>query len=213
MSLPHRARVLVVDDHPTFRIGLAKLLESLGASVHGVASVGEGIDALDRGLAFDLVLYDWHLPQGGGLRGLLALRHLAPSTLFAIVTGDEEEAIRWAAERGGVAVLIQKSCDPAVLLTLLAGMLRQGTEVPAPEADRRTDLRPDPMLSARQLAVLARLSLGEPDKDIARALKISHHTVRGHVSDILAVLGARNRTHAVLLAAGLGLIDPVTPRH
>jgi two-component system, NarL family, nitrate/nitrite response regulator NarL len=207
-KLPGLPCILLVDDHPTFRLGLGKLAESLGATVQGVSGVAEALELLGRGLAFDLILYDWHLPRGGGLRGLLALRDQAGGAAIAVITGDDEEAIGWAALRAKVSTVILKSDDPQAMGQTLARLL--GIDA-GPRNDGGHGAPAKAQLSPRQADVLALMARGDNDKDIARSLNISHHTVRGHVSDILALLGARNRTHAVLLAAGRGWIGSISP--
>lgn len=213
-ATPQQVRALIVEDEPITRIALGEMVAQMGAAAHGVSGVEEALGLLRRGLIFHLIVYDWTLkPLGGGKRGLLALRDAAPGAKVAVVTGNDDELVRdWVDDHG--MAFISKSAEPSAVVGLLRdlmpGLVRPGTE-PAP-TEPGCDAAAA-RLSPRQHEVLDHMALGESDKDIARCLNISHNTVRGHVRDILALLHARNRTHALLLAAGCGLVHPITPHH
>lgn len=201
--------VLLIDDHPLFRLGLTTTLQQLGAELKVVeaASLPEALECLTAGMRFDLILYDWHLRGRGGVQGLLAVCQLAQGVAVVVISADEDEAIRIAAQQIGAADFLSKAADPTTIRDVLGQHLRRS----APENHAPVDDAPRAglgcvQLSPRQQEVLQRMAQGESNKRIAQRLTIAETTVRAHVSDILRLLNSANRTEAVVKARRLGLI-------
>lgn len=195
------AHVLLIDDHPAFRAGFGMILMQLPGSVrlHEAASLRQGLALLDGALRPDLVVYDWHLPDGGGLPGLMALLQWKPPLPVVVISGSEESAVALTSLNLGARDFIPKTAEPAEILARLARVLQ-----PVGEPERAAP--GSPRLTLRQGEVLRLLAEGHPNKEIASLLGIAEPTVRDHVSELLAVLHARNRTEAVAMATRLGLL-------
>lgn len=208
-------RILLVDDHPLFRTGLKAALVETGLDLRVVeaADLVAAIGLLSDIAAFDLILYDWHLPGGGGCRGLVALCELAPQVPVLVITADDDEAIRFAARDIGARDCLSKSDDAVHIRAIVAHVLGIAADGAAPAAGAAVS-RPEPAatLTPRQRDVLQLLAHGESNKHIASRLGIAGTTVRSHVSCILRSLSARNRTEAVVKAASQGhLASPFGP--
>ena len=194
-----------------FRAGLKTTLigSGLGWQVAEAASLVAALELLSGAAPFDLILYDWHLPGGGGCRGLVALRELAPRIPVLVITADEGEAIRFAAKDIGASDCLSKSEDAAHLCAAVARILRMGTVgTTAPAGTVTARPAPPAALTPRQRDVLQLMAGGDSNKNIASRLGIADTTVRAHVSGILRSLAARNRTEAVVKAVSEGQLTP-----
>lgn len=196
-------RVLLIDDHPMYRAGLRLVLSRFapGARIDEVSGLGDALDRIGD-TAFDLIVYDWHLPDGGGVRGLISVCQTT-STPVIVVSGDEEEAVIHTALRVGARGYVPKSADTDSFCEALARVLAGKTCAPAAAP---VGVATEP-LTDRQHQVLRLIALGYSNKRIAATLHIAETTVRAHVSDILAMLQADNRTEAVAEARRRGLLD------
>jgi DNA-binding NarL/FixJ family response regulator len=211
-------RVLLVDDHPLTREGLAALLSGHGFDVVGQA--GDGHEALDlaRGLQPDVILLDISMPELSGLEALPRLRAEAPKCEVVVLTASGDEDNLLAAIRGGAAGYLLKTEPPERLVDFLHGaaageaalsgrvarrlleQVRSGhpAEGGVPESIARR-------LSARELEVLLLLDEHLGTDQIATRLYISEHTVRSHVKSLLRKLGVSSRREALeALAAARG---------
>lgn len=214
--------VLLIDDHPTVRIGLGLILSQLngGVAIDEAPTGTAAIDLLRDHRQYDLILYDWCLPEGGGLNGLLALLQLAPSVPIVVISSIEEEAVRLISLQAGAKAYLPKYVEANKILSVLRNVLGHESSTfdvatvagPAASSDAiPTDARVAasefaPRLTPRQLEVLQLIARGLQNKEIAKQLQIAEPTARDHVSDVLAALGAKNRTEAVALARKWGLL-------
>jgi DNA-binding NarL/FixJ family response regulator len=198
-------KVLVVDDHPLFRDGLAGLLATVD-DVDVVGAVGDGEAAVRSAaeLAPDVVLMDLNLP---GLPGLEAIRRIvarppAPDVLVLTMV-DDDDTVTAALRVGARGYLLKGAVQEEVLAALrtVAGcgvVFGAGAAQRVLSGDRRIgDLTP------RESEVLALVADGRSNTEIARALGLSVKTVQNHVSNVLAKLQLRDRTQAVLRMRGL----------
>lgn len=199
------ARILLIDDHPLFRAGVCSTLTQAGmpVHVHEADSVPAALGALAEQKPFDLILYDWHLRGGGGVKGLVAVLQTAPAVPLLVITADEDEAIRMAAAALGAVECVSKASDLRRITDLLWRWLSHVPEPASPLPHAAGAV----LLTHRQREVLALMAEGGTNKRIADKLRIAQTTVRAHVSDILRMLQAHNRTEAVMVATRRGLID------
>jgi DNA-binding NarL/FixJ family response regulator len=199
-------RVLVVDDHPLFRDGLAGLLATVD-DVEVVDAVGDGEAAVRRSaeLAPDVVLMDLNLP---GLPGLEAIRRVVSRTpapaVLVLTMVDDDDTVTAALRVGARGYLLKGAAQEDVLAALrtVAGggvVFGAGAAQRVLSGERRiADLTP------RESEVLALVADGRSNPEIAHALGLSVKTVQNHVSNVLAKLQVRDRTQAALRMRGLG---------
>ncbi|MBC7169872.1 response regulator transcription factor [Candidatus Bipolaricaulota bacterium] len=184
-------RVLIVDDHPLVRDGLARLLAGHGIAVVGLAAEGgEGI-RLARRERPDVVLWDLAMP-GGGLGGLTRLREAVPDSRILAVTALDDPWLGAEAARAGADGFLSKSSSPEELRTAILDCLQGRGPLPSP-----------PALSPREEEVFRLLATGAPNPEIARSLGISIKTVESHLEGLKGKLGCR--TTAELRARALRL--------
>jgi DNA-binding NarL/FixJ family response regulator len=213
-------RVLLVDDQALFREALATLLE-VRAEIEVVGEAGDGAVALERTAALrpDVVLMDLHMPVLDGIATTKRLRVEHPAVrVLALTTFDDDEDVFAALRAGAVGYLLKDVSSDRLVEALLAAA--RGESVLQPSVAAKVVARfaalPDAVppraqplvvpLSDRELDVLRRLSDGESNREIATALFLAEGTVKNHVTNVLAKLGARDRTQAALRGRALGLI-------
>lgn len=199
-------RLLIVDDHPLYRLGLIAALGSAmpGTEVDGAASAEEALALLDREPGFDLLLVDQRLP---GMDGLAALAHFGerrPDVPRVLISGSEEAGLARRAVAAGASGFIPKSLSVDDVAAAIRRVLEG--EVFLPD-EGMAEAQPGGTLTLRQLEVLRLLGEGYTNKEIARALEITVRTTRAHVEAIFGHLGAENRTQAVLAAQRAGLLQ------
>lgn len=209
-------RILVIDDHTLFRVGLQGLLEHRGIQV--VAAVGDGQEglALADQLRPDVVLLDMRMP---GMDGLGVLRHLRQSGLkmpIAMLTTSSNEQDLVEALRSGAQGYLIKDMEPDDLVLALRDIVA-GKTVVAPdlapvlakvvqgESVTARDPSPFSELTPREGEILGLLAEGQSNKAIARNLGISDGTVKLHVKAILRKLGVHSRVEAAVIAVEQGL--------
>ena len=207
-------RMLIVDDHPLTRDGLAALLADHGFEIVGEASGGQEAIERARALQPDVVLLDLSMPGMDGLSALPLLRTAAPECEVVVLTASGDEANLLAAIRAGAAGYLLKTEPPERLVDFLHGAARGEAALSGAVARRLLDqVRnggptdagvPDSVaqrLSARELEVLLLLDDHLGTDQIAKRLFISEHTVRSHVKSLLRKLQVSSRREALELLA------------
>jgi DNA-binding NarL/FixJ family response regulator len=210
-------RVVIVDDHPMFRLGLAAAVEQMdGIELVGEAERAADVDALVAATEPDVVLLDIRLPDGSGLEVNRALAARHPDVRVIVLTMSEDHETVLTALRDGARGYLVKGAGPdqveqavravaandVVLNHELARAVGQLAHVRSAAAATR----PFPELTQRELDVLELIAEGLDNQAIARRLVLNPKTVRNHVSNVLAKVHANDRSHAIVLArrAGLG---------
>jgi DNA-binding NarL/FixJ family response regulator len=208
MSRTEALRVVIADDHPVYRQGLARLLEKSGIDV--MAQAANGLEALKEDAAPDVVVMDLNMP---GLTGAEATRRLTEQTpasqvLVVSVSAQEKDvtevllagASGYVLKDGPVEEVVagikaaaagESLISPRIATMLLRKVRDRGS--PEPEA-------PVSPVSARELEVLQLVARGKANPEIAEALFIGQSTVRNHISSILMKLQVDNRVQAAVEA-------------
>ncbi|MGA7243986.1 MAG: response regulator transcription factor [Terracidiphilus sp.] len=200
-------RILIVDDHPILRVGIAALIAS-SKEMECVGQVGSGEEAIEQHarLQPDITLMDLRLPGIGGVETIRRIRSVAPKARFIVLTTYEgDEDIHQAMEAGASGYLV-KGLPQEVLVNAVRRVHAGARYLPPPMSRALAERTPDSSLSAREREVLVLVAKGHSNKEIASALGISEGTVKCHVSVILVRLNASDRTQAVVNALRRGLI-------
>jgi DNA-binding NarL/FixJ family response regulator len=207
-------RVLIVDDHPLFRDGLAGLLATL-PDIELVGAVGstEELLAMLEEAGPDVVLMDLNLPGASGVEATTKVSQARPTTAVLVLTMVDDDDSVFAALSAGARGYVLKGASAADITAALRTVAAGGAVFGAGIANRllaRTPMRslettPDPAggLTAREREVLALVSKGASNPQIARALGVSLKTVQNYVSRVLDKLQAADRTQAALRARGI----------
>jgi DNA-binding NarL/FixJ family response regulator len=201
-------RILCVDDHPLLREGVSALLASQ-PDMTLVAEASNGREAIEefRKHRPDVTLMDLQMPEVNGVDAMIAICAEFPAARVIVLTtyiGDVQ--VMRALKAGARAYLLKGLLRKELLETIRlvhAGQKRIVPEVAAALAEHAID----GALSAREIEVLLLVSGGNANKEIAARLSITEETVKGHVKNILAKLGANDRTHAVAIGLKRGIID------
>jgi len=207
MTNPEKIKVMVVDDHPLMRVGVASIINAR-PDMAVVAQTGTGEEALALFPLHkpDVTLMDLRLPNMSGVDAIRAIRGRWPSARFVVLTTYEgDEDIHRALEAGAKGYVI-KGMPYQTLIDALLRVHSGGRFLPPPVARALAARMPDSELSAREQEVLRHLVGGMTNKEIANLLGITEATVKCHVSTILMRLNVSDRTQAVVTALQRGLV-------
>lgn len=196
------SRILIADDHPLTREGLALAARaaSQGVSVDTAGSIKEALFMVSERSTYRLILLDLVLPDAHGFSGLMQLQHVAKATPIAMISAKEDAPLVEAARALGAAGFLYKTRPLDVLVgeirEILAGncvFAHEPSSGSAAALSKRIA-----SLSSAQLKVLVALADGRLNKQIAGDLALSEATVKSHLSAIFRKLGVVNRAQALL---------------
>lgn len=207
-SLERPIRVLIVDDHPFLRDGIATLIERQpDMAVAGEA--GDGAEGIARfaELEPDVVLMDLQMPGISGLEAIEAIRKRSPDARVLVLTTYPGDAQVVRCIQAGAAGYLLKNCIRKELLDAIR-MVSGGRPALSPEIvhDLAAHALDEP-LSDRELAVLRLVADGHANKEIAWRLDLSIDTIKAHLKRAFEKLGVDDRTHAVTVAIRRGFIE------
>ena len=213
-------RVLIVDDHPAYRRGLAIMLTGV-EDVELVGEAGTGTRAVElvAELAPDVVVMDLRMPDLDGIEATRRITRARPAPAVIVLTMFEDDASVFAAMRAGAAGYLLKGADQDEIVRAIRAVAA-GEAIFGPEIAARVITHftagpgaadgPFPALTEREREVLALIAAGKGNATIAHELLSSHKTVRNHVSNILAKLQVQGRSAAIIKARDAGLGSQTT---
>ncbi|HLH22210.1 MAG TPA: response regulator transcription factor [Chloroflexota bacterium] len=226
MSRKRTIRVLIVDDHPLFRQGLASALHAAG-DFEVAGEAGSGEEALERAARVrpDVVACDVQLPGANGVEVTRRLKVQLPAVAVVLLSAFDDEDVLFEAARVGAAGFFLKAADPEPLLDGIRRAARGEALL-----DERAIGRPavasrvlrefqrlsgegrgiEPLLvplTPREMEILELIARGNSNKQIAQALFLSDQTVKNHITSILRKLAVNDRTQAVVFALRQGWIQ------
>jgi DNA-binding NarL/FixJ family response regulator len=218
-------RILIVDDHALFRVGIANIL-SREPDLDVVGEAEDSRSAVDRALETspDIVLMDLSLPSPGGIETTQRIKRELPATGIIVLAVNEDEDSLFDAIKAGAAAFILKDVGPDDLVTIIrrvadgeflindkvfskpavaTRVLKEFRELAVYGQDAAPIFAP---LSPREVEILDNIAQGMTNKQVAYALTISEQTVKNHMSSILRKLSVNDRTQAVVYAMRQGWI-------
>jgi len=225
MSLEGKIRILIVDDHPLFRQGLERVLQTApDVQIVGAAEDGEQALALARQLTPDVVVMDINLPSMNGMQVTRQLKADLPNIAVIMITAYHDENQVFHAIRAGASAYYPKDVTPEILLDAIR-QVSQGFYVveenilSKPELARWIQERFEEIgafwegaedmfmpLSPREMDILQLIARGLSNREIAIELNISHQTVKNHMTSILRKLAVNDRTQAAIYALRKGWV-------
>ncbi|MGZ3632066.1 MAG: response regulator [Candidatus Limnocylindrales bacterium] len=220
-----RTKILIVDDHPMFRVGIREILER-EPDFEIVAEAEESRSAFERAQAEtpDIVLMDLSLPAPGGIETTQRIKRELPSVGIICLAMNEDEDQLFDAIKAGAAAFILKDVGPDDLVTIIrrvsggeylindkvfakpnvaSRVLKEFRDLAVYGQSETPIFAP---LSPREVEILDNIAQGMTNKQVAYALSISEQTVKNHMSSILRKLSVNDRTQAVVYAMKQGWI-------
>jgi DNA-binding NarL/FixJ family response regulator len=202
-------RILVVDDHPLLREGIAALVGGQ-PDMTLIAECSNGREAIQqfRTLRPDVILMDLQMPEMSGLDAISAIRGESPDARIIVLTtySGDVQVVR-ALKAGAQGYLLKNQVHKELLDTIRA--VHAGRKMLSPEASSElAEHVTDDALTPAEIDVLRLIAAGNANKRIADQLSITEETVKGRVRNILSKLGANDRTHAAMIGLKRGIIEP-----
>jgi DNA-binding NarL/FixJ family response regulator len=218
-------RILIVDDHALFRVGIANIL-GREPDFEIVGEADDSRSAIDRAIETspNVILMDLSLPSPGGIETTQRIKRELPSTSIIVLAVSEDEDALFDAIKAGAAAFILKDVGPDDLVTIIrrvvsgeylindkvfakpsvaSRVLKEFRELAVYGQEAAPIFAP---LSPREVEILDNIAQGMTNKQVAYALSISEQTVKNHMSSILRKLSVNDRTQAVVYAMRQGWI-------
>jgi DNA-binding NarL/FixJ family response regulator len=218
-------KILIVDDHALFRVGIRQILER-EPDFEIVAEADDARTALDAAFATnpDVILMDLSLPAPGGIETTQRVKRELPASAIVVLSTDEDEDALFEAIKAGAAAFILKDIAPEDLVMVIrrvatgeflindkvfskpavaSRVLKEFRELAVYGQEAAPIFAP---LSPREVEILDNIAQGMTNKQVAYALSISEQTVKNHMSSILRKLSVNDRTQAVVYAMRQGWI-------
>jgi two-component system NarL family response regulator len=206
-NTPASIRVLIVEDHPTFRMGLAALIDSQpDMTVTEQFSSGEEVLAAYKPGLASVVLMDLRLPGIGGVETIIGLHARDPEIRVIVLTTYEADEDVFRAMQSGAKSYLLKDMSTEEIAGTIRAVHRGGTEISPRIAERLAARAQRPDLTAREQEVLQLLVRGRSNKEIGARLFISDETVKSHLKTLFAKLNVRDRTDAAISAVRDGIV-------
>jgi DNA-binding NarL/FixJ family response regulator len=224
-SVADRIRILIVDDHALFRVGISNIV-SREKDFEVIGEADSSRSAIEAAELYnpDVILMDASLPSPGGIETTQKIRRELPATAVVVMAADEDEEALFASIKAGAAAFIVKDISPEDLVHVVrrvstgeflindkvfskpavaSRVLKEFRELAVYGQEAQPIFAP---LSPREVEILDNIAQGMTNKQVAYALSISEQTVKNHMSSILRKLAVNDRTQAVVYAMRQGWI-------
>ena len=201
-------RVLIADDHPVVRSGLAMIIQYANG-IETIAEACTGIEAIEQFRLHqpDVVLMDLKMPEMGGVEAITAILQEYPkAAIIVLTTYDGDEDIYRGLQAGAKGYLL-KSVSHEELLDAIQKVHAGRKYIPVEVGIRLAERMSSPQLTERERQVLKLICKGKTNQAIAEVLHISEGTVKFHINGILRKLDVSDRTQAVLVSLKRGIVD------
>ncbi|GAB1543668.1 response regulator transcription factor [Scytonema sp. NUACC21] len=210
MSQKNPIRILIADDHPVVRAGLAAILEidpEANITVVGQANNGREVVEMFAQLQPDMALIDLRMPEMDGVEAIKAIREQFPhARLIILTTYDSDEDIYRGLQAGAKGYLL-KDVPREELLNCIRTVYLGRSFIPLEVGAKLAERMNSPELSKREREVLELMATGKSNLEIAAALHISEGTIKTHINNILNKLNVSDRTQAVITALKRGMVS------
>ncbi|QYE33290.1 response regulator transcription factor (plasmid) [Polymorphobacter sp. PAMC 29334] len=202
-----RIRIMVADDHPALRYGIAAMIEMQPDMVL-VGEAANGREAVEgfRNLRPDIVLMDLQMPVMSGLDAISAIRAELRTARIVVLTTYAGDAQAARALKAGASAYLLKTAIRTEMIDIIRSVHAGRRHLPPDIAQEIALHAGDEPLSEREIGVLNLAASGNANKQIAWKLSISEETVKAHMRSIFAKLDVNDRTHAVTTALRRGII-------
>lgn len=205
MSTP--IRIILADDHPSLRDGLASILTSQ-PDLSVVAEAGTGREAVAQFKQHkpDVLIVDLRMPEGDGIQTIKELVAHDPTAIILVLTTYDNEEDIFSALESGARGYILKDTTREEIIEAVRQVHAGNRYLPSAVAARLADRMIRPSLTPRELDVLRLVSRGRTNKEMAVAMFISEETVKSHMKGLFQKLGVHDRAEAVGIALQRGLL-------
>jgi DNA-binding NarL/FixJ family response regulator len=208
---PGVIRILVVDDHPVFREGVAAIIDGEADMVlAGEARDGAEAIARFRDLRPDVTLMDLQMPGMSGVEAIKAIRAEHPEARIVVLTTYDGDAQAVRALKAGAIGYLLKSSLRTEMVDAIHNVHRGRRHLDRNVAEEIALHVVDEPLSDREVAILRLVAIGKSNKQVAGELGLSEETVKAYLKTVFAKLDVADRTHAVTVAARRGIIELVS---
>lgn len=198
--------MLIADDHELVRDTLKAYLEHDGLIITSCKNLNEAIDAVKTSPLFDVILLDYTMPGMNGLEGLARMIVEGNDRPVAIISGTASKSVADDAMKAGAKGFIPKTLPAKTLLNAVKFIGAGETYFPVNYMQDHNDDASAIHMSPREKQVLIGICDGKSNKEIAIDHDLQEVTVKLHVKTLLKKLGAKNRTHAAMIAQNLQLL-------
>lgn len=203
-----RVRIMIIDDHPVVRAGLASML-STQPGIHVVASASSGVEALAllEKITPDVILMDLRMPGMSGLDAIRAINARPDAPRIIVLTSYDTDEDIYQTVGAGAHGYVLKDAPQELLLEAIHKVYARKRYFPPDIAARLTERMARSNLTPRELQVLQLVAKGLTNKDIGRVFGISDKTARNHVNSIIEKLEVSDRTEAATIGMRQGLVS------
>ena len=200
--------ILSVDDHPLLREGIAALVNAEG-DMKLVAEASDGQEAIEKFRLHrpEVTLMDLQMPALNGIDAIIGIRSEFPNARIIVLTTYAGDVQVLRALKAGARGYVLKGHVRKELLDTIRAVHAGQKRIPPEVAAELAEHTAEDDLSSREIDVLRLIATGNANKEIAAQLSIAEDTVKSHVTNILAKLGANDRTHAVTIGLKRGIIE------